>query len=100
MTNLNKKILDWIGKKKPTILNMLQDDELFNKSGIDGITGYNQALADLRTKAPELEERVLEQLSDALPELIEEYFPKGQSKERGKAIVLASKIISTLTSKE
>ena len=30
--------------RKKTIPNMLQDDELYNLSGIDGVDGYNQAI--------------------------------------------------------
>ena len=37
------------GMKKKTIENMLQEDELFNEKGIDGVRGYNQALSDIIT---------------------------------------------------
>lgn len=35
--------------KKKTIPNMLQDDNIFKKRGIDGVRGYNKAIEDINT---------------------------------------------------
>ncbi len=32
--------------KKKTIVNMLQDDEMFNKRGMDGVKAWNEAIDD------------------------------------------------------
>lgn len=36
--------------KKKKIVNMLQDDEIFNENGMDGVIGFNQALSSLKEK--------------------------------------------------
>jgi hypothetical protein len=36
-------------KRKPVIVNMLQEDSLFIRHGIDGVIGYNEALKDAKT---------------------------------------------------
>ena len=38
------------GMKKKKIVNMLQDDEIFNENGMDGVIGFNQALSSLKEK--------------------------------------------------
>jgi len=39
-----------IPKTKKVIPNMLQDDALFQERGMDGIKGYNQCIADIKSK--------------------------------------------------
>ena len=40
-----------IGKlKKKPIVNMLQDDEVFDERGMDGVKGFNDALSTLKEK--------------------------------------------------
>lgn len=34
-------------EKKKVIVNMLQDDELYNERGMDGVKGFNQALSQI-----------------------------------------------------
>jgi hypothetical protein len=41
------------GNKK-VIVNMLQDDGVFNERGMDGVKGYNQALDTISSKLKEL----------------------------------------------
>lgn len=42
--------------RKPFIENMLQDDEVFEEHGIDGVKGFNQALSQAMDKLKELKE--------------------------------------------
>ena len=47
----NKQLLESVvgmmeGTKKKVIVNMLQDDEIFQERGMDGVKGFNQALQD------------------------------------------------------
>jgi hypothetical protein len=44
--NIIKKNLP---EKKKVIANMLQDDELYNEKGMDGVKGFNQALSQIDT---------------------------------------------------
>jgi len=60
-------------KLKPVIPNMLQDDSLFIRHGIDGVIGYNEAVKEYkatlqaeRQKRGELCRNHLETLEDAL----------------------------------
>jgi len=41
-------------KKKKVIVNMLQEDEIYNERGMDGVKGYNQALTDILSELNKL----------------------------------------------
>lgn len=58
---IDKILEEWIGEeRKKVIPNMLQEDKVFDEHGMDGVKGYNQALTDLKSRIPELEEMIKE----------------------------------------
>ena len=46
---LMRRAEEGLPKKKPVIVNMLQEDSLFIRHGIDGVIGYNEALKEAKT---------------------------------------------------
>jgi hypothetical protein len=57
-TNINRVIEEWIGVDKDTEMDAKHYD---HNSSMEAI-GYNQALADLRSRIPELEEKILKEI--------------------------------------
>lgn len=60
-TNINKVIEEWIGNNRQELthaqIQLLDrhEREEYNQD----VTGYNEALADLRSRIPELEEKIV-----------------------------------------
>lgn len=54
-TQLIQKIIEMVEREnKKVIVNMLQDDEVFQDKGMDGVKGFNQALSTITSKLSEL----------------------------------------------
>lgn len=128
MTTLNKEILEWIGEdytppyeRKSPFPNESVDYHLKSYGHLpqigccrndqlpkESINGANHALADLRTKAPELEERVVnilvertyEEMTDVVHANNLDITPEAQKQLYRDMEHWKNKLIKTLTSKE
>lgn len=69
---LTKIIEDWIGEDESYGSIVIPDDYFFVEKP-DYLYGYNQALAYLRSRVPELEKTIEKLIQDKVGDAIEEY---------------------------